>query len=337
MKRIVICSDGTWSTPDQRAPTNVALLARAVLPTGPDGVAQVVFYDEGVGTGGWLDRLVGGATGKGVEKNVGDGYRFLVNNYEPGDEIYLFGFSRGAYTARSLAGFVRNCGVLRKSEADHFREAYRLYRRRDAAPSSEEAAAFRARRSREAEIAFIGVWDTVGALGIPLRGLARLTAHRHQFHDVELSRCVRRACHALAVDERRAAFRPSLWKANPKPGQTVEQAWFPGAHADVGGGYRDRSLADGAFLWMVERASESGLAFDMARLREEARPCSTGALHDSRSGPFRLLPSRRRRIGGDATQSAHPSARDRFESSAAYAPENLARYLRRPGARVYGE
>ncbi len=337
MKRIVICSDGTWSTPEQESPTNVALVARAVLPTAPDGATQATFYDAGVGTGNWLDRLVGGVTGKGLERNIGDCYRFLVHNYEDGDEIYLFGYSRGAYTVRSLAGLVRNAGVLRKSKAGCYREAYRLYRRADAAPDSREAVAFRAANSRDADIAFVGVWDTVGALGIPLGGLSRITAARHAFHDVELSRRVRHGCHALAIDEQRRSFQATLWSAKPRAGQTVEQVWFPGAHGDVGGGYPDRALADAPLLWMVERAAAAGLACDVERLRRMARSRPAGRTHDSRRGVFRLLSRRLRRIGGDATQWAHPSARDRFESGAFYAPENLAAYLASGEARIYGE
>ena len=171
MKRIVVCSDGTWSVPDKERPTNVTRMARAVAPTAPDGRVQVVFYDAGVGTEGLWSRFAGGVSGKGIEKNIRDCYRFLMHNYEEGDEIYLFGYSRGAYTVRSLAGMVRNVGLLWKSEAGELGRAYQLYRRRDAGPSSEEARAFRAAHSQEAAITFIGVWDTVGALGIPLRRL----------------------------------------------------------------------------------------------------------------------------------------------------------------------
>ncbi len=338
MKRIVICSDGTWNTPGQPAPTNVTGIARAVLPTASDGAAQVVFYDAGIGTdGGWLTRLPGGVTGKGIEKNVGDGYRFLMHNYEEGDEIYLFGYSRGAYTVRSLAGLVRNAGLLRKTEADRFQDAYRLYRRLDAPPSSEEAIAFRATYSHEIVITFIGVWDTVGAFGIPLRGLGRLTAARHQFHDVELSRGVKHGYHALAIDEKRRPFRASLWKAKPKAGQTVEQAWFAGAHGDIGGSYGDSSLVDGPFTWMVEKASEVGLAFDEACVRRSVHPRPMGALRDSRKGLFKLSPAHLRVIGGDATQSVHRTARDRFEADASYTPRNLAAYLSSPEARACGE
>ena len=277
MKRIVICSDGTWNTPDQELPSNVTRLARAVLPSGPDGTAQVVFYDAGIGTEGfWPYRMVGAVSGKGIQKNIRDCYRFIMHNYEDGDEVYLFGFSRGAYTVRSLAGMVRNVGLLHKSEAGMLQDAYRLYRRTDAAPGSEEARRFRAAYSREIEITFIGVWDTVGALGIPVRGignvpgLGRLTgSRRHQFHDVELNRGVRHACHALAIDERRCPFRASLWKDDPKDGQTVEQVWFPGTHSDIGGTSGDASLDQAPFQWMADSASALGLALDAEISSEE--------------------------------------------------------------------
>ena len=123
-KRIVISSDGTWNRPDQKNPTNVIKMARAILPTAPDGKCQVVFYDQGVGTGKRLDRWLGGAFGQGLEKNVEDAYRFLMHNYDEGDEIYLFGFSRGAFTARSTVGMIRNSGLLHKTHADRFSKAY---------------------------------------------------------------------------------------------------------------------------------------------------------------------------------------------------------------------
>ena len=266
MKRIVICSDGTWNTPDTERPTNVTRIARAVLPCDPGGTVQVVFYDAGVGTEGpWFWRVLGGVSGKGIEKNIRDCYRFLMHNYEPGDEIYLFGFSRGAYTVRSLAGMIRNVGVLHKSAAERVGDACRLYRRRDAAPDSEEAAAFRAGHSREVAITFIGVWDTVGALGIPTRGpLGRFTARRHKFHDVELSGIVKHACHVLAIYERRGPFRASLWQAKPKLGQTVEQVWFSGVHSDVGAASGDPSLSDAPYQWIKARASSAGLALNDA-------------------------------------------------------------------------
>lgn len=340
MKRIVICSDGTWQTPHQEDTTHVVEMARAVLPTAPDGTTQVVFYDWGVGTESWANRLAGGIGGKGIERNIRDCYRFLVHNYEVGDEIYLFGFSRGAYTVRSLAGFIRNCGVLRKSEAARLPEAYRLYRRKDAAPDSDEAKTFRSACAREATIAFIGVWDTVGALGIPLRGLSKLTAHRHEFHDVELSACVKRGCHALAIDERRRPFRPSLWRAQPKPGQIVEQVWFSGVHGDVGG-CLDPALGKPAFTWMKERASDAGLALDespMSPTGSRPAPANQPAGLLGRAVAWlRELVAQPRQIGSDGTQWVHPSARDRYVSDPSGVSANLAKYLAGREARIYGE
>lgn len=339
MKRIVICSDGTWQTPRQDNHTHIVEMARIVLPTAPDGTTQVVFYDWGVGTDNLINRLAGGISGKGIQRNIRDCYRFLAHNYDDGDEIYLFGFSRGAYTVRSLAGLIRNCGILKKAEAGRLPEAYALYRRRDAGPSSEEAQAFRATYSREATIAFIGVWDTVGALGIPVRGLSRLTARRHEFHDVELSRYIKRGCHALAIDERRGPFRPSLWQAQPKAGQIVEQVWFSGTHSDVGGSL-DPELGKPTLEWMKERASDAGLALD----ETPGLPTGDPPAKVSASGRFgqlmarlRTLWTRPRRIGGDGTQSVHPSARDRYAGDTAGVPQNLAEYLAGPQARIYGE
>ena len=341
MKRIVICSDGTWQTPVQENTTHVIEMARAVLPTAPDGTVQVVFYDWGVGTESWANRLAGGVSGKGIERNIRDCYRFLTHNYEDSDEIYLFGFSRGAYTVRSLAGLIRNCGVLRKAEAGRLSEAHDVYRRKDAAPDSPEAEGFRSAYSREATIAFIGVWDTVGALGIPLRGLSKFTAHRHQFHDVELSRYVRHGCQALAIDERRGPFRPSLWRTPPKPGQIVEQVWFSGEHSDVGGS-GDPALGEVAFRWMTERASYAGLALHEPPMSPTDRWPTNAANQPAgwlrRVGNrLQTLMSQPRQIGGDGTQWVHRSARDRYVSDPSAVPANLARYLAGPEARIYGE
>ena len=341
MKRIVICSDGTWQTPRQSDVTHVVEMARAVSTTAPDGTTQVVFYDWGVGTESWLSRLVGGISGRGIEQNIRDCYRFLIHNYEDGDDIYLFGFSRGAYTVRSLAGLIRNCGVLTKAEAGRLPDAYAMYRRRDAGPNSPEAKAFRAAYSSKAKIRFVGVWDTVGALGIPLRGLSQLTAHRHKFHDVELTRYVKHGCHALSIDERRRPFRPSLWEAKPKGEQIVEQVWFAGVHSDVGGSL-DPTLGQPTLEWMKERASYAGLALDETPASPtESRPASNASQTDGRLRQLiaclRACWSRPRPIGGDETQSVHPSALDHYQRDSANVPANLAQYLVSREARIYGE
>lgn len=134
-KRIIICADGTWNTPDEEddgvaTPTNVGKMSHAILPQAPDKKLQIVFYDEGIGTDKG-QRFLGGALGLGLSKNVIDAYRFLVNNYQDGDDLYFFGFSRGAYTVRSLAGLIRNCGILHKLHAELISRAYQIYRSQD--------------------------------------------------------------------------------------------------------------------------------------------------------------------------------------------------------------
>jgi len=271
-KHLIVCCDGTWNTPEQSengqiCPTNVVKMASALTPLARDGTPQIVFYHDGVGTSSGFDlsHWIGGAFGAGLSKIILDAYRFLVDNYSDGDELYFFGFSRGAYTVRSLAGLVRNCGLLKKIHAEKIPDAYGLYRREDrpAEPDGEEARTFREQFSREVTIKCIGVWDTVGALGIPDHVLRHLTEQRWQFHDVKLSRIVEHAYHALAIDERREDFRPTLWEQQPDAGnQTLEQVWFAGVHCNVGGGYEESGLSDLAFLWMKAQAETCGLTFD---------------------------------------------------------------------------
>jgi uncharacterized protein (DUF2235 family) len=350
-KRLVICCDGTWNTPDQvrggsPAPTNVAKVALAVAPEDVVGQEQRAFYHRGVGTGRW-DRVRGGMVGVGLSRDVRDAYRFLVRNYEPGDELYFFGFSRGAYTARSTVGLVRNCGVLRPENMDRVDEAYELYRSRraDSHPRSIESKLFRRSHSHETRIRFIGVWDTVGALGIPLSGLrlVNFVNRRWQFHDTDLSATVESAYQALAIDEKRGPFRPAIW-TQPKAayGQKIEQAWFAGAHSDVGGGYAETALSEIALLWMVDRARAQGLAFEpgsftsigagnesLRRTGEHVAPDALGQLHDSRKRFYRLLPKFVRSLGTTDRQheSVASSAFERHQLMEGYAPANLVSYL----------
>lgn len=342
-KNLVICCDGTWNTADQHSngspcPTNVIKVARAVRPVTVDGTAQVVFYLQGVGTHRGLDRFTGGAFGMGLSRNIQEAYRFIVHNMEQGDRLYVFGFSRGAYTARSLCGLVRKAGVLQKQHSERVPEAYALYRRPDVHPDDPAATRFRDQFSRVVTIDFLGVWDTVGALGIPGR-LRRLTQRRHQFHDVRLSNVVRNAFHAVAIDEHRHAFQPSLWDDKVREGQRVEQVWFAGAHSNVGGGYPEAGLADEAFTWMKQRAEECGLAFDDAYVGERVRPNVMGTLWNSRTGMYRLRRAYHRPIGlaAPSNESLHPTALHRYRTAAAeYAPRNLGMYIASRWYRLYG-
>jgi uncharacterized protein (DUF2235 family) len=277
MKRIVLCFDGTWEHPgdsavpaEAREESNVSRFRESILPTASDGVRQDVWYNEGVGTA-WWNHFTGGAFGSGLDYHIIKGYEQLAKTYEDGDEIYIVGFSRGAYTARSLVGMVRNCGLVRPNFAPVFSGvAYGIYRTRDDGPDSATARAFRSTFSREIQVHFLGVWDTVGALGIPLEFADQLNMLLYQFHDTELSNVVRNAFQAAALDEHRKTFDITLWNPKTKPDQTMEQRWFVGAHCDVGGGYSDRRLSDITLRWMQDRASASGLGLSRVPLAAES-------------------------------------------------------------------
>jgi uncharacterized protein (DUF2235 family) len=267
MKRIVLCFDGTWNKPADenlraadQVETNVCRFYKSIEELGADGARQMKWYDEGVGTN-WYDRFVGGAVGVGLEKNILDGYKFLAKEYEDGDEVYVLGFSRGAYTARSLVGLIRNCGLVKNKRLPvRIAMAYGIYRTRNDGPDSPTALQFKARFSREIKIKFLGVWDTVGALGIPLDLLKSLNMQFYEFHDTKLSKIVENAYHAVAIDEHRIDYDACLWTPDVKPAQTLEQRWFVGAHCDVGGGYEDRRLSDMTLRWMQDKAAAAGLA-----------------------------------------------------------------------------
>ena len=326
-KRLVVCCDGTWNNPEQHHVTNVVRTARALRPKDDEGVTQVVFYDWGVGS--YSDKIRGGMLGAGIDKNIQDAYRFLVHNYSDGDEIFLFGFSRGAYTARSLAGFIRNAGLLRKTHAHLIPAAYRMYRRR-AGPDVPSAVEFRRGHSQEVRIRFVGVWDTVGALGIPSQIFEAMGGNRkHAFHDTSLSKVIEHACHAVSIDEKRIDFEPTLWKRLPKEGQTIEQQWFAGVHGDVGGGNADAGLADVALDWVWSRAATQGLAFDDDYRKENVRPNPLGRLHRSWTGMYRVKGRHLRPIGDSppGLERLHPSVRDRVVAMPGYRPDNLMAFL----------
>ncbi|MDI5919493.1 DUF2235 domain-containing protein [Halomonas sp. LR5S13] len=262
-QRLILLFDGTWNDPQDR--TNIYRLARDIHDHDDHGIRQRFFYEPGVGTRQW-ERVVGGAFGLGLSRNLQKGYDWLVRHYLDDSQIFVFGFSRGAYTARSLVGMIRKCGLLRVSTPGLVEEAEAFYRDKDVAPDDARCRDFRERYSREIEIHFIGVWDTVGALGIPGTNLSE---HGHfSWHDTELSSIVKRAYHAVALDEHRAAYDAALW-THPDGAKKfrqleVEQRWFIGAHANVGGGYRVEGggfdpLASLAYGWICDRATTAGL------------------------------------------------------------------------------
>lgn len=325
-KRLIICSDGTWNKPEGGPVTNVVKLARSIRPVDPEGTMQVVFYDWGVGTGGGGDKILGGAFGKGIDRNIQDAYRFLVHNYAAGDDFFFFGFSRGAYTVRSLVGLIRNCGLLKKIHSHRIPDAYALYRSPDR-PDSPKARRFRERCSRQVKVSFLGVWDTVGALGIPLRLFGRRNQEKYGFHDTKISSIVLNAYHALAIDEKRKPFRPTIWKTK-KGRKNSAQVWFAGVHSDVGGGYADAGLSDKALLWMAEKAERCGLALNRAYLGRILAEDSPETLHNSMTAAYKRLGTYIRPIGvSNRDESVHPSAIERHRDRRGYRPENLVEYL----------
>jgi uncharacterized protein (DUF2235 family) len=264
-KRIIVCCDGTWDGDNVAGDgTNVRRFCKLLAPQDGAGARQLARYHNGVGAAdrGW-DRIKAGMTGAGLDRILLAAYRDLVADYEPGDRLHLVGFSRGAFTARSLAGLIRNSGIVkRQSDAVAAFELYRSRRQEDA-PGAEKARRFRLDNSWAdiTPIEFIGVWDTVGSLGVPL---LRFGLSRAKFHDTDLSRYVRHACHAIAIDERRRFFKPTLWTQTAEgagSGQRLVQRWFPGVHRDVGGGEMERGLSDVTLDWMIGEAKLSGLAF----------------------------------------------------------------------------
>ena len=352
-KKLIVCADGTWNNEDGAgSQTNVAKLHRVLQNSFVEQVPQLVCYVTGVGTR-WGERVRGGAFGYGLDANIREAYHFLADHYEEGDQLFFFGFSRGAYTARSLAGFIRNSGLLRREFLDaRLDEAFKLYRNRSPAthPDSDAATDFKRRYSSTPDIEFVGVWDTVGSLGVPLPRLkllswfARFVDRDFQFHDTSLSVIIRHAFHAISIHEHRGTFPASKWQKQPgMENQVLEQVWFPGVHCDVGGGYPASELADASFLWMVDKAKACGLLFRDAGLAPGAAlaPDPLGKLHDSYTFPFNVIDWFNFRFGGwprefnpdpSFCESVSNVARDRFQLKTGERwPETFLGELQRAG------
>jgi uncharacterized protein (DUF2235 family) len=335
MKRIVLCADGTWNEPEQkdertgrRRPTNVLKVARAVLPEAVNGTEQIVFYLPGIGgESEGLDKLTDGAFGHGMERNVRTLYRFLVYNYKPKDEIYFFGFSRGAFTVRTLAGFMNLVGLLEKADEFYTPELYKLYEtgKRPGSPQWEKAFA-KVRNPRSCPpIHFLGVWDTVGSLGAPGALGQIFNPGKYKYHVIALNKHIAHAYHALAIDERRGPFAPSLFEKPQDWGGTLEQAWFPGYHCNIGGSLDPDGVANEALHWIVEKAETVGLEFD-AKYLGYYLPCFNSELRDSMSFKYRLMREHVRPVGANRANGEflHQSALDRMRhAECRYAPENL--------------
>lgn len=279
-KNIVVFSDGTGQEGGKGFNTNVYRLFNMIEDRTD---RQVAFYDRGLGTG--FRKLSGNAFGLGISKNIQDCYQFIFENYKVGDKIYLFGFSRGAFTVRSLSGFLHHFGILPKSRPELIKRAYKIYKMKDECQKACEAKKFvKKHHNMWCEIEFLGVWDTVGALGIPLRAFDLVNWGRNTFHDTTLSENIQWGRHALAIDDRRKTFHPMVWdETHEQTAKRVKQVWFAGMHTDVGGGYQCRDLSDISLKWMLDEARAKNLHI-YADHEIELNPKPTGFMHDSKKG-----------------------------------------------------
>jgi uncharacterized protein (DUF2235 family) len=322
-KRIVLCADGTWQSPVNNA--NVYRLYKALIVTSD----QVTYYDDGVGAdASGLDRILDGAFGRGLLQRIRDCYTKIAHVYESGDEIFLFGFSRGAYTVRSLAGMIATCGLPTGAFSDScVTQAFAAYR--DPANRASILAGLGACGLADATIRMLGVWDTVGSLGIPAI-FGAVDEKKYGLLDTSLHPDVKNAYHCLAIDEKRAQFPATLWTSDPVAGQTIEQVWFSGCHEDVGGGTAlaggvdaGTRLCDITLGWMVAKAQALGLTMDPTVAAQYGTLPAKFALDAIRetwnpvNGPPHLRP-----IAPDAKIANSVAVRVQYGLT--YAPGNLA-------------
>ena len=363
-KKLVICADGTRKHREElphtivaflfgrslasipSRPTNVLRLARAVRSRcKKTDTVQVVFYEEGVGLrGGYRDRAISGITGFGLINKIMNIYRFLANNYEPGDKIYLFGFSRGALTVRYLAALMEKIGLIEPRELHNLPLVISAFLRQSLFFVGYSAHMFfegsaEARKILEdfaqqsdpesRQVHFVGLWDTVASL--------RWFAHRQnsELFTQPLGLNIRQAYQALAIDEQRWHFQPAIWTANAELDrkQILEQVWFPGSHSDVGGGNDNVALSIEPFLWVARKAESAGLSLDWAFINGDPRfhvDLKT-EVTNSRTSFYRLFPRVERRIGAihPETEGIHESAVKRMKvADLEYNPRNLIEALK---------
>jgi uncharacterized protein (DUF2235 family) len=307
-KNIIIFSDGTGQEGGIGHNTNVYKLFNMIEDRTE---RQISFYDRGLGTGS--RGLIGKATGLGISKNIQECYEFIFSHYNAGDQIFLFGFSRGATTVRSLPSFIHLFGILPKSRPELIKRAYNIYKVHNDSKRSHRATDFvNCHHTMWCRIKFLGVWDTVDALGIPIKALDLLVDKipwlRHRYQNLRLSESVEHARHALAIDDERLTFHPKLWDKQLMSYQSMKQVWFCGMHTDVGGGYKERELSDIALKWMISEASQFGLRiYPNHKVQTNADP--DGTMHNSR-GTWLTRLYRRRVRSWDVSLRGKPTVHE---------------------------
>jgi uncharacterized protein (DUF2235 family) len=366
-KRVAVFLDGTWNTVNDN--TNVWRLKSLLAPAGKDGLQQVVYYHKGVGTSVG-SRARGGMFGYGLNDEIIRAYEWLIDTYNRGDTLFIFGFSRGAYTARSLSGLVAKCGLIEIGAPLSVKQVYDRYRRGSSAATIRELMEaqkkgkkdftleerWMLKYARVIDIDFLGVWDTVGALGLPFGTLPILGKADMQFLNTGLRVSNKFAFHALAVDEHRKAFAPTLWTVDyradaPQPHHhrtlsQVEQRWFVGAHANVGGGCQSDVLAQRPLEWVRSKAASQGLGFrsDLDLDIPGSPPPISDSYSEFLGGTYKVLTLGRRYfrpIGPAPVRSSAADMREninetidasvfeRWQLDPAYRPSNLSEWAAR--------
>ena len=298
-RNLIIGCDGTWNDTDEAALTNVPKLLKACLSKN-----QVVHYEEGVGTA-YLEALAGGVYGKGLNRQILGAYRFLRKRFADKDweksanKVFIFGFSRGSYAARRLAGLIAHCGIPVKSRDVDI--AWQLYLRRDKKSIKDLK---KQGRLFDISIEMLGVWDTVK------------TTTDEDFNDNKLPDCVLKGYHAMAIDEKRKFFPVLRWNAEER----VTQIWVPGVHSDVGGGYEESGLSDIALKWMIDRAYEHGMRFKASAVNK-LKQDPYGKLHNSYTGIWKKYGVSVRSI--NKTAKVQTVTQKRVKKVAEYNPVNL--------------
>lgn len=330
--------DGTWNHPEQTnkqgntTPTNAFKLFEASKVA--NGLnSQKLYYDSGVGTdGNWFDKIMGGVFGSGLSKNIVDAYLWLSHNHSPDDQIFVFGFSRGAYTARSLVGMINKVGLLTGQSPEQVLDLFYAYKDRDLHAESDTIKRYK-EQSANVEIAMLGCWDTVGSLGIPFDSFNGFNKSFWGFHDTTLSPLVREAYHAVAIDEHRAHFQHTPMACSK---DTIhETMYFHGSHSDVGGGLREEGIANISLNWMAQKASGAGLSIAKEQIPsiqyDDVMQPITDSYDDFLKGFYSKFEDRHyRKLNlSDPNFKIHPLTISRIEADESYRPMNLEPIIKR--------
>lgn len=318
-KNIVVFCDGTNQKGGVGYNTNVYKLFNMIEDRTSN---QIAYYDPGIGTD--FKKISGSLFGRGFSKNILECYQFIFENFEAGDKIYLFGFSRGAATVRSLSNFIHLFGILPKSRVDLIKEAFSIYKKNN---REKNALNFiQKHHTMWCSIEFVGVWDTVAALGLPSKGLSFLLEKMfaHKFHSYTLSKSINFARHALSIDDERKTFHPTLWNPikNDAAQDKLKQVWFAGVHTDVGGGYKEDALSDISLKWMINEATLKGLIiFHKSKNYKnlmKRTPNPNGLMHNQQKGFVGKMFKRKQRTWNKETHGEpiiHKSVLQRTKSS----------------------